>query len=154
MMSEWWLNSDITKTILTNTDLNNFVSEDKPRWGYGYNFTNSPFTAGCTVEYIPYGPDYGVQRVTQVQADGGIYKTAYRVRDNGTWQNWVINNPRTNYMAYANKTTDCNNATENNVVYAAYSDAANRPLTNDTYFTIWAHTWVCFSPSGWCTIAS
>ena len=44
-------------------------------------------------------------------------------------------------MAYANKITDCNNATENNVVYAAYADAANRPLTNDTYFTVWAYTW-------------
>lgn len=44
-------------------------------------------------------------------------------------------------MAYANKITDCNNATENNVVYAAYADAVNRPLTNDSYFTVWAYTW-------------
>ena len=82
-----------------------------------------------------------MQRVTQVQASGGTYKTAYRVRDNGTWQAWNISNPGINDQAYKNTTTDCNNATENNVVYAAYADAANRPLTNDTYFTVWAYTW-------------
>lgn len=135
------LNSDITKTILTNTDLNNFVSEDKPRWGYGYNFTNSPFTAGCTVEYIPYGPDYGVQRVTQVQADGDTYKTAKRIKDNGIWQSWVVDNPRIWNKGTTNVVTDCNAATENNVTYVVYGTAANRPLENDTWFILWAHEW-------------
>lgn len=135
------LNSDITKTILTNTDLNNFVSEDKPRWGYGYNFTNSPFTAGCTVEYIPYGPDYGVQRVTQVQADGGTYKTAKRIKDNGIWQSWVVDNPRIWNKGSTNVVTDCNAATENNVTYVVYGTAANRPFENDTWYILWAHEW-------------
>lgn len=134
-------NSDITKTILTNTDLNNFVSEDKPRWGYGYNFTNSPFTAGCTVEYIPYGPDYGVQRVTQVQADGGTYKTAKRIKDNGIWQSWVVDNPRIWNKGSTNVVTDCNAATENNVTYVVYGTAANRPFENDTWYILWAHEW-------------
>lgn len=98
MCESFSVNSDITKTILTNSDLNNFVSEDKPRWGYGFNFTNSPFTAGCTVEYIPYEPDYGVQRVTQVQADEGTYKTAKRIKDNGTWSSWIIDNPNANVV--------------------------------------------------------
>lgn len=92
------LNSDITVEILTSTDLNDFKSPDKPRWGYGFSLSNCPFIAGCVVEYIPYSETYGVQRVTQVQSDGGVYSTARRSCDNGTWGSWVIDNPNTNVI--------------------------------------------------------
>ena len=45
------------------------------------------------------------------------------------------------YYAWNNSITDCNDATENNVVYAAYGNALNRPQSNDAYFTVWAYTW-------------
>lgn len=92
------INSDITVEILTSTDLNDFKSPDKPRWGYGFSLSNCPFIAGCVVEYIPYSETYGVQRVTQVQSDGGVYSTARRSCDNSTWGSWVIDNPNTNVI--------------------------------------------------------
>ena len=92
------LNSDITVEVLNNSDLNNFKSPDKPRWGYGYGLSNCPFTSGCTVEYIPYSANYGVQRVTQIQSTEGAYSSARRSCDNGTWSSWIIDNPNTNVV--------------------------------------------------------
>ena len=48
----------------------------------------------------------------------------------------IINN-----FAWANKITDCNDAVNNNVIYAVDGFAKNRPATNTTYFTIWTHVW-------------
>ena len=43
--------------------------------------------------------------------------------------------------AWHNEVSDCDEAVQNNKVYSAKGTALHRPMSNDTYFTIWAYTW-------------
>ena len=43
--------------------------------------------------------------------------------------------------AWQNEVSDCDEAVQNNKVYSAKGTALHRPMSNDTYFTIWAYTW-------------
>mgnify|MGYP005750787207 CR=1 FL=1 len=44
-------------------------------------------------------------------------------------------------LGWQNEVSDCDAATQNNTVYAAKGTALHRPLTNDTFFTVWAYAW-------------
>ena len=43
--------------------------------------------------------------------------------------------------AWQNEVSDCDEAVQNNKVYSAKGAALHRPMSNDTYFTVWAYTW-------------
>ena len=55
----------------------------------GYGFTDVPTTKACIIEYLPYGNNYGVQRLTTVQNDGGKYPSYVRSLDSGAWSAWT-----------------------------------------------------------------
>lgn len=44
-------------------------------------------------------------------------------------------------LGWQNEVSDCDAATRNNTVYAARGTALHRPMTNDTFFTLWAYAW-------------
>ena len=43
--------------------------------------------------------------------------------------------------AWQNEVSDCDEAVQNHKVYSAKGAALHRPMSNDTYFTVWAYTW-------------
>lgn len=44
-------------------------------------------------------------------------------------------------LGWQSEVSDCDAATRNNTVYAARGTALHRPMTNDTFFTLWAYAW-------------
>ena len=44
-------------------------------------------------------------------------------------------------LGWQNEVSDCDAATRNNTTYTARGTALHRPMTNDTFFTLWAYAW-------------
>ncbi len=44
-------------------------------------------------------------------------------------------------LGWQNEVSDCDAATRNNTIYTARGTALHRPMTNDTFFTLWAYAW-------------